>query len=225
MRNRAIEAGDPGSPAGADRGGLARGGVPGGLDRREFIGIVTTLVGGSLSLGCTRMLMGDPPEGVSETAASSLVGERRAIVEAACERILPATETPGAIDAGVPDFVDWMVTAWYDADERARFLAGVDDLDARARSAAGVGFAGAGPEVQDGILETLQAETSERAGAPMFLRRRAPQTFFLALKELTIVGFCTSEVGATQVLEWQAMPGRFDACAPVASLGRASAGW
>ena len=59
----------------------------------------------------------------------------------------------------------------------------------------------------------------------MLIRRRAPQTSWMSLKELTLVGYCMSEVGATQMMQWQAIPGYYEACAPLALLGRASAGW
>ncbi|HSE53368.1 MAG TPA: gluconate 2-dehydrogenase subunit 3 family protein, partial [Gemmatimonadales bacterium] len=55
-------------------------------------------------------------------------------VAAAAERILPSGDTPGATDAGVPEFIDRMLADWFDSDERARFLAGIPELDRSSRA-------------------------------------------------------------------------------------------
>ena len=56
------------------------------------------------------------------------------IVVQAAERIIPRTDTPGATDAGVADFIDVMLADWYGAAERDRFTTGLSELDARARA-------------------------------------------------------------------------------------------
>ncbi len=196
-----------------------------GVDRRQFVGWLTVVLGGALSPACSRMLLeGERSERPAFTRVP-LTRSHRALIATACELILPRTETPGARDAGVPEFVETMLSEWYDAKEREAFIAGLEDLERRSLEAAGVPFVDAAPEIQVEILARLEEATTERVGAPLLLRRKSPETFFLALKELTLVGYCTSEVGATQALQWQVMPGRYDACAPLASLGRASAGW
>jgi hypothetical protein len=49
---------------------------------------------------------------------------------------------------------------------------------------------------------------------------REAQPFFRSLKELTLVGYYTSEVGATRELHHAPVPGRFDGCVPLAQVGR-----
>ena len=195
------------------------------IRRREFVGMIAVMLGGTLSSACTRMLLNDEQVARSSDAAAPLAASQRVLVEVASELILTKTDTPGANEVGVPDFIERMLSEWYEPEERDAFLAGLDDLDRRSREAADVVFVDASPEIQTAILAELEAGTSERLGAPLLLRRQSPETFYLALKELTVVGYCTSEVGATQVFQWQSMPGIWDGCAPLASLGRASIGW
>ena len=38
--------------------------------------------------------------------------------------------------------------------------------------------------------------------------------YFRMMKELTLLGFFTSEVGATKALRYVEVPGKFDGCAP-----------
>src|SRR5574338_1317293 len=79
------------------------------------------------------------PLGSQPTRA--LDAHARRTVIAAAERIIPKTETPGATDAGVGDFVDKMLADWYSPSERDRFLTGLRELDTVARRRFGKDFA------------------------------------------------------------------------------------
>ena len=127
--------------------------------------------------------------------------------------IIPRTDTPGAIDAGVPSFVDQMLSTWFAADERDAFLLQLERLDAEAERRFGVAFAAA----DDSSCERLISEiaVAADAGAPSELN-----LFFRKMKELTLVGYYTSEVGATQELRRMPMS-EWKADVPYDSIGRA----
>jgi hypothetical protein len=196
-----------------------------GMGRREFVGLMSALLGSALSPACSRMLLSEVPVEGSPAESRPLMPSERAILETASELVIPRTDTPGALDAGVPDFIEMMLSDWYRTGEREDFLAGLRDLDRRSREEAGVNFVSADEGIQLAILSALEVNATESVRAPLLLRRKPAETFVLALKELTLIGYCTSKEGATQLLQWEAVPGRFDACAPFSSTGRASAGW
>jgi hypothetical protein len=158
--------------------------------------------------------------GRSTGTSPELPAARRETLAAACERILPETDTPGARAAGVPEFIERMLADWFDAAEREAFLAGLERLDALARERGAARFALADESIQDGILAQLEQESlAARATAPdasLLLGYRlptaAPRQFFTALKELVLVGYYTSEIGATRELHWNPVPGRFEPC-------------
>jgi len=102
-------------------------------------------------------------------------------------------------------FIDAMLAEAYAAEERQRFVAGLADVDRRARSTHGRTF-----------LECPAAE--QRALLDMLDRSSDPA--FRALKELTLVGYYTSEIGATRELRHVAVPGRFEGCVPLTQVGR-----
>src|SRR5688572_26542098 len=79
-------------------------------------------------------------------------------VTAAAERILPASDTPGATDAGVTEFIDRMLSDWFHPDERAGFLAGIPELDRRSRARSGRAFADSTEADQVGVLTALDGE-------------------------------------------------------------------
>lgn len=135
-------------------------------------------------------------------------------IAAAAALIIPATDTPGAIEAGVPAFIAHMLEAWHTPEERARFLAGVPELDTRAAARGAASFVEAPVATQVTILEALDDEV----GA---LRRQGSASanahWFAMLKWLTVWGYCTSEAGMRQLLHSWPQPMRYDGNAPVAS--------
>src|SRR3989441_8933544 len=130
------------------------------------------------------------------------------------ELIIPATDTPGARAAQVHRFIDLLLAEWASDDERAQFLKGLADVDARARTAFGGDFLSATDAQRGTILTQLDAE-AQRGG------ERGPPPFFHLMKWVTVYGYCTSEVGATAELHYAVIPGSYDGCT---ELGRSSAG-
>jgi hypothetical protein len=138
--------------------------------------------------------------------ASSRNSARRALtphaeqtVAIAAERIIPATDTPGATDAGVSAFIEKMLTDWHTPAERERFLAGLRDLDLRCRARASRDFIDCAEADQVAVLTALDAANEE---------------WFARLKYLTVYGYCTSEVGQ-RALGLFPLPWRYDGCAPI----------
>lgn len=137
---------------------------------------------------------------------------QREVVATLVELIIPTTDTPGARTAGVPQFIDLLLGEWAPDDDRAKFLQGIADVDARAKTAFGTDFLGATEAQRATIVGQLDGEVQA-------LREKGnPQEhFFQRLKFLTVYGYCSSEVGATEVLHYEVIPGSFDPCT---ELGR-----
>jgi hypothetical protein len=125
------------------------------------------------------------------------------------DMIIPATDTPGARAADVHRFIDLLLAEWFPDDERAEFLAGLADVDTRARAAFGTDLIGATEAQRTELLGKLDAE----AQALGETKRNAKKHFFQLMKSLTVYGYFTSEAGATGELHFVAIPGSFDGCA------------
>jgi len=114
------------------------------------------------------------------------------------ETILPRTTTPGAKDARVGLFMAQFVTDCYTADEQAIFRAGLADIDARADGR----FMALTSSERTRLLDTLAEEAkTQTTDTPHY---------FTMMRQLVIFGFFTSEVGATKVLRYVAVPGYFE---------------
>lgn len=129
-------------------------------------------------------------------------------VAVACERLIPADETPGAVDVGVPHFIDRMLADWYESPERDRFLAGVQNLDAQARAAHGRTFVECTDLQQDVLLTAFDREVQALDGDERSMH------WFGMLKYLTVWGYCTSEAGMKTELHLYPQPMKYDGSAP-----------
>ena len=227
------------------------------ITRRAAVARVAYLLGGALSAstlagvlaGCDRRSAG---------GAAALAGDRKELVASLAEHILPATDTPGARDAGVHDFIDAMMADYYPAEERDRFLAGLSRVDDRARRAFGSPYLELDEGQQLQLVQALNrqalrdpaAERTSQAQEPVLRETETEtgrsdaeavqaasgavaldgdwdpedvggQSFFRTLKELVLVGYYTSEAGASQELRVMPMVGSWHADIPYAQVGRA----
>lgn len=187
------------------------------MDRREAIKRTAWIMGGIVSApaimgvlkGCTAKPSIDwKPQFLSEDQAG--------IVSQIAEIIIPRTNTPGAIDTGVPSFIDVVLKDVYSKEDQDRFLAGLKEFDDEANTSYGDGFTDLDAEKQKELVmkrheEAIKAEKSEN--------RPEKRPFILMMKELTMLGFFTSEAGATQVLQYDPVPGAYKGCIPLSEAG------
>lgn len=141
-----------------------------------------------------------------------------ATVIALTDIILPATDTPGAKAARVDEFIDVLLTDWYDPVDRDRFLAGLADVDARAQATYGKAFIDGTPEQQGRVVQALDDEATRWKASPE--AGRGPSPFSRELKWLTLFGYYTSEIGAVQEQHFEIIPNRYGPCEPVHDSSR-----
>jgi len=208
------------------------------MNRREAIQRVAMLVGGSVVganlflEGCTRSASKDVA-GLFEPASTALLGDL-------AEAILPKTSTPGAKEAGVGEFIPVMVRDCYDPVDQKAFVKGLAGVDKRAKKEFGKKFQELSGEERLQFVNAWDKEAkqyqSERAEKQRALNEdgekkgikkedveQLPNHFFHMLKQLTLTGFFTSEVGMTQALRYEKIPGRFDGNYPYKKGDRAFA--
>lgn len=191
------------------------------MNRREAIRLLAT--GAALPLAPRSMMallrearavVGAPP------ALRNLNAHQEATVKAIAEMILPRTDTPGANDVGACQFIDLILTEWYDDDERNHFLSGLADADARSQSLFGKEFVDCPADQQAEILTAL----GEGMAAVTVVSRnprpprgdwasRSNENPYSMLRRLTLTAYYTSEAGATQELHFEVIPEHHDGCA------------
>lgn len=203
------------------------------ITRREALKRAAWILGGTVSaptiLG---VLAGCQAEQKAGFAPRTLTPDQRGTVQAIADIIIPETDTPGARAAGVDQFVDAMLSDYYPAKERDRFLAGLARVDARAQRQHSLPFTKLSREQQTAIVLDLdkaaftEPPKADKAAAvatkpevrktdvpvgpgagadPMEATAPDPadigrESFFRRMKELTVVGYYTSEIGQNREL-------------------------
>ena len=185
----------------------------GDMTRREAIKRAAVVLGFALTPSLVRGALAAPADASKAGAASPLrlSPAHRAIIAAASDRIIPRTDTPGAVDVGVPDFIEVMYGGYMTKDEQERLVAGASRLETLSTAAHQKGFVALSSEQQDAVLRTLANPKEARDLAQ-----------FTQLRELTVLGFFTSKTGGTTVLHFDPIPGRYDACIPISETGNVS---
>ena len=120
------------------------------------------------------------------------------------DTIIPETDTPGAKAVGIGSFIVMMVKDTYNADQQKAFVDGLNMIRKEFKSEKGTDFVGAPAEDRLAYLNGLyeQYKTSEN---------KEPQVINM-LRDLTVLGYFSSEIGATQALNYVEVPGRYDGC-------------
>ncbi len=193
---------------------------------------VAFLMGGALSAPTMiAMLEGCKSNPASEAASSfGFSTDYKSLVAEIAEIIIPKTATPGAKDAGVGAFVEVMLKDCYKPSQQEHFVKGLDALEEASKKAnGGKKFLESTPEQQTTLLKSFEAMSNEEAkkndatkkivdaetGLAKESKAKAeapPTPFFKIMKELTLLGYFTSEVGAKQALAFVDVPGRYEGC-------------
>ena len=166
---------------------------------------------------------------------------QNATVVTISELIIPQTDTPGAKGAKVNEFIDLLLTEWFDAPEKSRFLDGIGVLDAASRKRFHAEFVSCTAAQQlelmkqfdDAAMSFAQSQrkgvatrtTSARtqkvaAPSPLAHGPMGAGEFFYMLKKLTIFGYYTTEIGFSQELGDSIIPPGHDGCAPLKEQAR-----
>jgi Gluconate 2-dehydrogenase subunit 3 len=142
--------------------------------------------------------------------------QQNAIVTTIAELIIPQTDTPGAKAARVNEFIDLILTEWYDEEEKSTFMTGLADVDSRTHELYGKDFVDCAEKQQVEILQALDDEVAAREQDARRRRNHPPEkNFFFMMKQLTLVGYYTSQVGFEQELHGEIIPARHVACVPL----------
>lgn len=184
------------------------------MDRREALKKAAWAMGGAISAPTIfAVLNGCTAKPTIDWKPSFFTEDQGILISQVSGIIIPKTDTDGAIEVGVPGFIDQLVHETYKKEDQDKFVASLEEFATAAEAKYGSPFIELDPEQQSGwVLSQHEAAIVDRSGTG--------GNFILKLKELTMVGFFTSEVGATQVLQFDPVPGAYHGCVPLAEVGK-----
>jgi gluconate 2-dehydrogenase gamma chain len=170
------------------------------LDRRSLLQSAVLLVGGALA-------------GVASPGWAATSGfftpAQFALVDEIAEGIIPRTDTPGARDAGVAKALDQLMVAWASKARQDEFRGMLAEFDGKAAAEAGAPFL------------KLPAERRQAFLAGYDRRHGFINPTYRRFKELVLTLYYLSEIGATQELRYELVPGKWEPSVPVTPDTRA----
>jgi hypothetical protein len=152
-----------------------------------------------------------------------LTADEARTVSAMVDHLLPATTTPGGVGVGADRFIDAFLAGFASAAEQQQFRAGLDEFDTTSRSSFGGAFAGLAADTKNRVFQHY--EDSSPGFAPTVWGGQItavvePPTFYRTFKQLALVGYFASEEVGEKVLAYDPVPGTFEGCVPLASIGK-----
>ncbi|QEH42827.1 gluconate 2-dehydrogenase subunit 3 family protein [Chitinophaga sp. XS-30] len=188
------------------------------MNRRDAIRNVAILMGTALSASTLAALEGCTSGTKNYTLQTP---ETKALLAEIAETIIPETSTPGAKAAKVDEFILVMVNDCYDEKAQQVFVDGLNKVNEESgKMFSGKSYLDITPEQRTELLTAIDKERiayNKRENK----QKDDPAHYFQYMKELTLLGYFTSEPGATQALRYVAVPGRFDGCVPYKKGDRA----
>ncbi len=174
------------------------------MNRREAVSRVALILGGTV-LGADFFISGckSGPEKTKELFGQEDVS----LMDEVGDTILPTTSTPGAKAAGVGKFMAVMVRDCYKPEDQKVFTDGIAKLDDACKKKNGKKFMECDPKQRTAILIDLDKEQKAYQASK---KQEEPNHYFRMMKELTMLGYFTSEVGATKALRYLPVPGKYD---------------
>jgi hypothetical protein len=132
------------------------------------------------------------------------------------EMIIPATDTPGAKEAGVHGYIINVMTNCREPKVQIKFMNGLEDLNTYSLNNYDSPFLKCTIDQKTEILNYFEAHGEYKNRLLNKINNKLlGRPFFSTLKDLTIQGYCSSELGATQGLAYDYIPGTYSACIPI----------
>ncbi|GGD13442.1 gluconate 2-dehydrogenase subunit 3 family protein [Aquisalinus flavus] len=184
------------------------------INRRTLLRQAVYMVGGAAGLNALAACSDQSAEGDAIPRLSGpgryFTGVRMTRLKVIVDTIIPDTDTPGAVAAGVHTFIDQMMADWAEPDTRDQFDKVIDEIDERAVAAHGDRLTRLPQEQRFAVIRDYDAEKLGQRNWP-----------YRRFKDLVLVGYYHSQIGATEELQYELIPGEWKACLPLAEVGSA----
>jgi len=190
------------------------------MERREAVQYIALLLGGTL-VGANAFITGCKTADKKDNTV--FTQDDIAYLDEVADTILPTTSTPGAKAAKVGQFMTVMVNDCYEPKDQKTFHEGLTKLNDAANKAYNADFMKLNPQQRHDLLVSQDKEakdyTAKKAADEAKNPNRdktkdQPVHYFRMMKELTLLGYFTSEIGTKQARRYVPVPGRYDGCIP-----------
>ncbi|MBW3544478.1 MAG: gluconate 2-dehydrogenase subunit 3 family protein [Bacteroidetes bacterium] len=179
------------------------------MNRREALRAVSFLMGGAV-IGAELFLTGCDTKRDEKQVNKLFSDSDVALLDEVGDTIIPETDTPGAKAVGIGSFMAMMVLDTYPEKDQEVFQEGLEKLRSGFEEEYDKSFIEASAEERKQYLTKLNKELE----MPHEQKEGEPEHYFRMIKQLTLLGYFSSEIGSTKALRYIETPGRYEACIP-----------
>lgn len=191
--------------------------LPQNFTRRDILVGLLASVGAMSTAGCVERLENDLSRQAVETnkpdgSHGFYTDSEFALIQRLSDLIIPTTDTPGAIEVGVPKLMDQLYVEWASASSKKKHREAIASIAKALDSIAEEDFIIASPETQLSALTKLDSQA--------FSTQWSKNSQYRSVKDLIAKCYYTTEPGATQELRYERVPGKWEPCVPLEQVGR-----
>jgi hypothetical protein len=177
------------------------------MNRREAVRRIALLMGGAMA--GSRLILSGQTAPAKEAAA--FTDDDRALLDEIGETILPATDIPGAKATGIGAFMAMMVSECYSDKEHAQFREGMGKVNDGCMARYNKTFLASEPSERTALLDAIYADE----------RKSGKAYYFTMMRDLTLLGYFSSEIGCTKAVRYVEVPGAYHGDVPYTKGERA----
>jgi hypothetical protein len=176
------------------------------MERRELLKMIALLTGGTV-IGADLFLSG------CNTTTDKFFSENDiAFFDEVAETIIPKTDTPGAKDAETGKFMAAYAAGCYDETQQKILRNGIQQLNKAADKKYASTFIKLSAQQKEEVLTIIDKEAETYNTTRIISANGGQDHYFTLMKQLSLLGFFTSQPGATKVLRYIPVPGKYEGC-------------
>jgi len=187
------------------------------MKRRDILKTSALFLGYAVTGGAAVAVLNGCKADTSDGWVPKILSEgQAAFLAEVVETILPATDTPGAKAAMVHRYIDEAVANNWEPADQKRFIGQLPTIDSIAKNLKGASFVKLSEADRNAVMDELVRD---------YKKSEDEEHIFKVLRDLTATGYFTSEIGATQALVYDPVPGPYKGCIPVDEVGGTYSIW
>lgn len=201
-------------------------GAPESVERRELLQRIGLLIGAA-ALPASAVFSASASPGKRFLGATEFK-----LLSAVADTLVPRTDTPGAVQAGIPQLIDALLRDWASPATRAQLSGALAGIDAAAKAGGARGFASLQAAARISLLRAHDAAAMQPpppSGQPLGVEAflggpPASDPAYARLKDLVVTLYYSSKIGLTQELTYVHAPGKWQPSVPVTKDTRPAGG-
>jgi gluconate 2-dehydrogenase gamma chain len=149
-----------------------------------------------------------------QSVSSILSPSQLTLVAKLADLLIPATDTPSAVQAGVPGCIEQLAASVFSQVHQTSFLHGLDELNQALNTRFKEGIEAASSATLNDFIMWLEQHT--------YVAKQEDHVAvtYREVKELVVFAYYTSEIGASKELHYQGVPGKYQGCLPLEQVGK-----